>query len=500
MLTKLMILMILFILICFKKERNIFVAQLKGISFSVIICIALLGVYNNFDLCRILEKLTSDSILVPIGASIPVIYLYKYNYMEKEKNKLIKEYNIWSKKFEMLNEPSEIYSQAVYLESILSRKNNIKTYDDFLNLEEIFILIQEKLKDVLKDHCDHCEQFEQFEHCLIRWKKTISIILTELSKCGKLKLISEYWSMPESEISILAVDFKQIPELNLTCKDTRGKVNFIYCNFEKDFLEKWRFLKIFDEQVFKKCIFEEVIDTEDFNETNDLNISIEDYYIEDGIIRFYKTSNEDIQRDESEVLDTTEDSLSVKSEISDKTEKEVSENDKNEEYENNNSEDYVQKINSGNIYEEREIGKNDVINKWLLTGEEILIDISNNKDKIKIEKKIIQGLKNSPQIKEIPKIRNISGNNYVFSKSKNYCPDTKDGYLYEWRSWNALSKEKAESENAELYVFVVQLNANDNTKFVCLLFDKEKFDEMIGKLTLTKDERYYFYFAKKKDE
>ena len=199
-------------------------------------------------------------------------------------------------------------------------------------------------------------------------------------------------------------------------------------------------------------------------------------------------------------MDTTEDSLSVKSEISDKTEKEVSENDKNEEYENNNSEDYVQKINSGNIYEEREIGKNDVINKWLLTGEEILIDISNNKDKIKIEKKIIQGLKNSPQIKEIPKIRNISGNNYVFSKSKNYCPDTKDGYLYEWRSWNALSKEKAESENAELYVFVVQLNANDNTKFVCLLFDKEKFDEMIGKLTLTKDERYYFYFAKKKDE
>lgn len=444
MLTKLMILIITFILISLIsliKERTIFAAQLKGISFSVIICIALLGVYTNFDLCKMLEKLTNDSVFVAIGASIPVIYLYKYNFIEKEKDKLIEEYNSWIQKFEKANSDSEIYSLAIYLESILSGKNNIKTFDDFLNLEELFISIQEKLK-VIKN-----------EQCLIRWKKTNSIILNELPKCSELKRIPEYWSIPESEINIVSVDFSQVAKLNLKYKDVKGKVKFRYCNFKKDFLEKWEFLNSDSEYFFDTCSFDDVFKKDSFNFDFDIKLEFKDCYIEGDMSPFYKITIDEIQDNERD-----------------------------------------------NIYEEREIGKNDVINKWLLTGKEILIDISNNKDKIKIEKKIIQELKNSPQILEMPEKINIIDNKYVFSKSKNYCPDTKDGYLYEWRSWNALSKEKAEREDAELYVFVVQLNANDNTKFVCLLFKEKEFKEMKNKLTLTKDERYYFYFAKKKDE
>ena len=446
MVTLLTVILLLFCINCKIKDKTIYVVQRKGVISSIIICGMLLVVYYNFDFDKILEKLTSDSILIAIGSSIPVIHLYKYNFIEKEKNKLIEEYNIWTKKFENANTNSEIYFLAVYLESILSRKNNIKTYDDFLNLEETFILVQEKLKDVKNEQCKQCEQ------CLKRWKETISIILTELSKCGELKRIPEYWSVPESTINIVSVDFNQVAKLNLKYKDVKGKVNFIYCNFKKDFLEKWEFLNSDAEYFFDTCSFDVVLKKDSFNFDFDIKLEFKNCYIESEP-SFYKINIDEIQDNERD-----------------------------------------------SIYEERELGKNDVINKWLLTGKEILIDISNNKDKIKIEKKIIQELKNSSQIQEIPEKINIIDDKYVFSKSKNYCPDTKDGYLYEWRSWNALSKEKAEREDAELYVFVVQLNANDNTKFVCLLFNKAKFREMISNLTLTKDERYYFYFAKKKDE
>lgn len=443
------ILTVVFIVFCINyhiKDKTIYVVQKKGVISSIIICVTILVVYYNLNFDKILEKLISDSILIAIGSSIPVIYLYKYNFIEKEKSKLIEEYNIWTKKFENANTNSEIYFLAVYLESILSRKNNIKTYDDFLNLEETFILVQEKLKDVKNEQCKQCEQ------CLKRWKETISIILTELSKCGELKRIPEYWSVPESTINIVSVDFNQVAKLNLKYKDVKGKVNFIYCNFKKDFLEKWEFLNSDAEYFFDTCSFDVVLKKDSFNFDFDIKLEFKNCYIESES-SFYKINIDEIQDNERD-----------------------------------------------SIYEERELGKNDVINKWLLTGKEILIDISNNKDKIKIERKIIQELKNSSQIQEMPEKIKIIDDKYVFSKSKNYCPDTKDGYLYEWRSWNALSKEKAEREDAELYIFVVQLNANDNTKFVCLLFKEKEFKEMKNKLTLTKDERYYFYFAKKKDE
>ena len=440
MVTLLTVILLLFCINCKIKDKTIYVVQRKGVISSIIICGMLLVVYYNFDFDKILEKLTSDSILIAIGSSIPVIHLYKYNFIEKEKNKLIEEYNIWTKKFEKAHTNLEIYSLSIHLESILSRKNNIKFYDDIFNLEEIFILIQEKLK------------VRENKLCLIRWEKTISIILNELSQYGELKLISEYWSVPESTINIVSVDFNQVAKLNLKYKDAKGKVNFRYCNFKKDFLEKWEFLNSDAEYFFDTCSFDVVFKKDSFNFDFDIKLEFKNCYIESEP-PFYKINIDEIQDNERD-----------------------------------------------SIYEERELGKNDVINKWLLTGKEILIDISNNKDKIKIERKIIQELKNSPQIQGMSKIINIIDNKYVFSKSKNYCPDTKDGYLYEWRSWNVLSKEKAESENAELYIFVVQLNANDNTKFVCLLFNKAKFREMISNLTLTKDERYYFYFAKKKDE
>ena len=440
MVTLLTVILLLFCINCKIKDKTIYVVQRKGVISSIIICGMLLVVYYNFDFDKILEKLTSDSILIAIGSSIPVIHLYKYNFIEKEKNKLIEEYNIWTKKFEKAHTNLEIYSLSIHLESILSRKNNIKFYDDIFNLEEIFILIQEKLK------------VRENKLCLIRWEKTISIILNELSQYDELKLISEYWSVPESTINIVSVDFNQVVKLNLKYKDAKGKVNFRYCNFKKDFLEKWEFLNSDAEYFFDTCSFDVVFKKDSFNFDFDIKLEFKNCYIESEP-PFYKINIDEIQDNERD-----------------------------------------------SIYEERELGKNDVINKWLLTGKEILIDISNNKDKIKIERKIIQELKNSPQIQGMSKIINIIDNKYVFSKSKNYCPDTKDGYLYEWRSWNVLSKEKAESENAELYIFVVQLNANDNTKFVCLLFNKAKFREMISNLTLTKDERYYFYFAKKKDE
>ena len=126
MVTILTVFLLLFCINFIIKDKSIYIVQTKGIISSIIICGTLLVVYFNLDFGKILEKLTSDSILVAIGASIPVIYLYKYNFIEKEKSKLIEEYNIWSKKFENASTDSEIYSLAIHLEGILIRKNNSK--------------------------------------------------------------------------------------------------------------------------------------------------------------------------------------------------------------------------------------------------------------------------------------------------------------------------------------------------------------------------------------
>ena len=446
MVTILTVFLLLFCINFIIKDKSIYIVQTKGIISSIIICGTLLVVYFNLDFGKILEKLTSDSILVAIGASIPVIYLYKYNFIEKEKSKLIEEYNIWSKKFENASTDSEIYSLAIHLEGILIRKNNIKSNEDFLNLEEIFILIQEKLKKINN------------KQCLIRWKKTISIILNDLSKCGELKRIPEYWSLPISEIIIVAVDFKKISELDLIYKDFKETVKFIYCSFEKEFLEKWEYLNLDAKYIFDACSFDVILNKNSFKFDFDINMKITKFYIEGDILSEYKFYKGKFNNNEGNEQDS--------------------------------------------IYEERELSGYGKINNWLLTRKEILIDISNNKDKIKIEKKIINAIKNIPEVKDVlNKLNNKEQEKeYIISRSKNYCPDTKNGYLYEWRSWNVLSKEKAKRNDVALYIFAVQLDKKDNSKFVCLLFNKDNFGEMIKKFTLSKDERYYFYFAKKKDK
>ena len=83
------------------------------------------------------------------------------------------------------------------------------------------------------------------------------------------------------------------------------------------------------------------------------------------------------------------------------------------------------------------------------------------------------------------------------SRSKSYIQDTKDGFKYNWRSWNVLPKEVLKKEK-QIYIFAIQLDKNDNTTFSCVVFEDEKLKELLKSKRITPDDRFYFYFASKK--
>lgn len=89
----------------------------------------------------------------------------------------------------------------------------------------------------------------------------------------------------------------------------------------------------------------------------------------------------------------------------------------------------------------------------------------------------------------------------VISKSKNYVPENdKLRKYYEWHSWNALTKEKI-NENPEYYLFAIKIESaeeDNEVLYKCLVFRKAKFQELLDNITITANNRYFFYFAHSK--
>ena len=124
------------------------------------------------------------------------------------------------------------------------------------------------------------------------------------------------------------------------------------------------------------------------------------------------------------------------------------------------------------------------------------IRVTINNDNSSIKQKIFDELK-----LKMPMLNEIEDYTYFISISKNYVTDMKDSEQKKWKwySWNVLTKMKTEDEKIKFFIFAVNTSDKDPDKdFECIVINKENLGNLLEQKTMTKDSRYFFYFAKKK--
>ena len=154
------------------------------------------------------------------------------------------------------------------------------------------------------------------------------------------------------------------------------------------------------------------------------------------------------------------------------------------------SNSYLIYENSDLIYENRDLADYGPINDLIESGKSITVNINNDNSSIK--QKIFDELKLS-----IPMLNKIKNDHYFISRSKNFVPDMKNSEQkkWKWHSWNVLTKMKTEDEKIEFYIFAVQIS---DRAFECIVINRENLGELLKHKSMTKDLRYFFYFAKEK--
>lgn len=143
------------------------------------------------------------------------------------------------------------------------------------------------------------------------------------------------------------------------------------------------------------------------------------------------------------------------------------------------------------IYENRDLSDLGTINKYIECQQSIKVTLNDHKSNIK--QQIFDALK---KLGKTEFDMMTEGNSFV-SRSKNYIPDMKEKgeKKWAWYSWNVLTKMKTEDKNIKFYIFAVQTS---DRAFECIVIKEEKLGELLEQKSMTKDSRYFFYFAKEK--
>ncbi|MDU2326308.1 MAG: hypothetical protein E7D87_01600, partial [Streptococcus salivarius] len=143
------------------------------------------------------------------------------------------------------------------------------------------------------------------------------------------------------------------------------------------------------------------------------------------------------------------------------------------------------------IYENRDLSDFGEINEFIECQQSIKVTLNDHKSNIK--QQIFDALK---KLGKTEFDMMTEGNSFV-SRSKNYIPDMKEKgeKKWAWHSWNVLTKMKTEDKDIKFYIFAVQTS---DRAFECIVIKKEKLGELLEQKSMTKDSRYFFYFAKEK--
>lgn len=455
------------------KDRQYVLSLMLSVFISLVIISSLLLLrVTLFVKSKVFAEVTKGEVLGGILIAIPTLFTWYNDSDEKMKERLSKrkEENQKELKQNYTNWLSEVKENnclndiryRIGLAGILDSLSSMSGYENIIDLLNLFIILQQQLE---KEE----EGVEARE-----WRKLFSKLLELIKRTTD----SNFQNLLKSEgiYDIKFISFTKLEEMNLlnTLKEDKKYIN---CDIPTSILKRWD-VQLENVQ-FTGCVFDnEFLDFIRHKKIETSEIGLTGCYILDGegnlsSIGLRKSRNVTPklkeQTDGSKEIETQEENTQL-----------GLENDYNLEKNNERGGDSEDKriysdktvrvshdsILLKNIIEYRDLRENGCIDNYLVEGKARFITIDHS-DSQSINKRILTKLE-------------LSTDKSNISRSKNYLPEMKnsDKERFEWWSWNMLSKEKAEADYED-YVFAVQYDKENNQKFICLHFKKDKFNKLL---------------------
>lgn len=484
-----------------KNSTNDFVRDFtNAASVSLILLFIIFVGYHCFPSeDSLFSKLVSGEVIVGVTVAFPTFYTwYRRDKKEKadseahqeEQKKIQKErykyqkyteiksdYLTWNKNFSIDN-MSQILT-IVNLEQIIERVEEFYKISENkemhpIDFTSLFIMIQEYFKEWSKSNkYKESSDGNKINSIYDSWRKLNNKIISNMSN------VPDHAKNAED---VYALDFCK--NSSIFREYTRSS-KFYGCKFKPenfdDFLSNDGFYEFYD------TFMESKLTPDDLSEIGD-DVKLERYFYEDDFGNILLSTTE--QKDEK-----------PKNEKQDNSSQDMPDEEQGSEgiTSTNNEEGTLEQsklersLRYNSIYENRDLSDLGAINKYIECQQSIKVTLNDHKSNIK--QQIFDALK---KLGKTEFDMMTEGNSFV-SRSKNYIPDMKEKgeKNWAWYSWNVLTKMKTEDKNIKFYIFAVQTS---DRAFECIVIKEEKLGELLEqkKKSMTKDSRYFFYFAKEK--
>lgn len=482
-----------------KNSTNDFVRDFtNAASVSLILLFIIFVGYHCFPSeDSLFSKLVSGEVIVGVTVAFPTFYTwYRRDKKEKadseahqeEQKKIQKErykyqkyteiksdYLTWNKNFSIDN-MSQILT-IVNLEQIIERVEEFYKISENkemhpIDFTSLFIMIQEILKEWSKSNkYEESSDRNKINSIYDSWRKLNNKIISNMSN------VPDHAKNAED---VYALDFSK--NSSIFREYTRSS-KFYGCKFKPEnfieFLENDGFYEFYD------TFMESKLTPDVLSKIGD-DVKLESYFYEDGYGNVCLSITE--QKDEK-----------PKNEKQDNSSQDMPDEEQGSEgiTSTNNEEGTLEQfklersLRYNSIYENRDLSDFGEINEFIECQQSIKVTLDDHKSSIK--QQIFDALK---RLEKTEFDEMTEGNSFV-SRSKNYIPDMKEKgeKKWAWHSWNVLTKMKTEDKNIKFYIFAVQTS---DRAFECIVIKKKKLGELLEQKNMTKDSRYFFYFAKEK--
>ena len=514
-------------LLCYKQKNsgNEYVKQLSNTLIGSLLALAVIFLgyfYFHPKDGGLFDKLISGEVIVGVAVAFPILFTwYRKDQKEKAASKAIQEeekkkqkeqydyqeyteiksdYLTWYKSFyeDKMNKMSQILA-IVNLEQIIDRVEVFDTISDNkkmhpIDFTSLFVMIQERLKECSNEN-EKLNDSIKTNSIYDSWRGLNNKIISNMS---------DVHQHAKNADEVYAIDFSKNSSI---LQKYRRSSKFYGCKFKPeifiDFISQDDgFYEFYYTLMERKLTSAELAEIEIVKKENDLYLEHYLYSDDLGNTLLFDRDQEKEKQDSINLKNSSEEfPCSLSNDLT-----QTSESLSQEEFSCSLSNDLTQTSespsqerpsnscliyeNSDLIYENRDLADYGPINDLIESGKSITVKINNDNSSIK--QKIFDKLK-----LRIPMLNKIENDHYFISRSKNFVPDMKDSEQkkWEWHSWNVLTKMKTEDKNIKYYIFAVQIS---DRAFECIVINRANLGELLKHKTMTKDLRYFFYFAKEK--
>lgn len=458
------------------RQKNVGNDYIKQLSNTLLCSLIALAVIFFGYLCfhpkvgGVFNKLISGEVIVGVAVAFPVLFtwyrkdqkqkeLYDYQLYAELKN----DYLTWFKSF--YEENMNLNLALVNLEQLVERVKVFEKISDSKDMHPIdftslFVAIQEKFRE----SCITVSEQSDINSIYESWRLINNNIIAEMDESQRRKHVVK---------DVYAIDFITNSEM---LEYYNRAYSFNGCRFKSD--EFLKFIQNDAQSKFNNIFLDRKITSEEHKTISNFG-ELNCYFYEDDLGYTSLFDREKEKQDSVNLKNSSEEvSCSVSNDLTQTSE----------------SPSQERLSNSGLIYENRDLTDYGPINDLIESGKSITVSINNDNSSIK--QKIFDELKLS-----MPMLNEIENNTYFISSSKNFVPDMKDSEQkkWEWHSWNVLTKTKTEDEEIEFFIFAVDISDKNSEKnFECIVINKKNLGKLLKLKSMTKDSRYFFYFAKEK--